>query len=120
MNNADCHAAIAERDDKIAVLEQQMPDAAKNAEAADSLRNEIVEHKRQSESDRIDFELRLAGLKSFQAACAVLDDHDGNVSALKEVEPWLLADSPPGRSWERPGFPMRVPQPTRASSSSIS
>ena len=58
VNDMDWQTAIVERDEKIAALEQQVADAAKNAETADALRVEIAELKKQSESDRIDFELR--------------------------------------------------------------
>ena len=40
-------ANIAERDERIAALEQQVADAAKNAEAAEALRSEIAELKAQ-------------------------------------------------------------------------
>lgn len=51
--------AIAERDERIAALEQQVADTAKTAETADALRSEVAELKTQGESDRIDFELQL-------------------------------------------------------------
>ena len=83
-------AAIAERDDKIAALEQQVAEAAKSAETADALRAQIAELKEQGASDRIDFELKLAGVRNVKAARAVLADHGGDVAALKEAEPWLF------------------------------
>ena len=89
----DWEKSIAERDERIATLEQQVADAAKNAEAAEALRNEIAELKAQGESDRIDFKLQLAGVRNVKAARAVLDDHGGDVDALKEAEPWLFADA---------------------------
>ena len=105
VSDVDWKAAIAERDEKIAALEQQVADAAKNAETAEALRGEIAELKRQSESDRIDFELRLAGVKNVKAARAVLDDHGGDVSALKEAEPWLFAEAPAKPQGGRTGLP---------------
>ena len=95
MSGTDWEKAIAERDERIAALEQQVADAAKSAETADALRGEIAELKAQGESDRIDFELQLAGVRNVKAARAVLDDHGGDVSALKEAEPWLFADAAP-------------------------
>lgn len=83
-------AAIAERDDKIAALEQQVAEAAKSTETADVLRAQIAELKEQGASDRIDFELMLSGVRNVKAARAVLADHAGDVAALKEAEPWLF------------------------------
>jgi hypothetical protein len=90
VSGGDWQAAIVERDEKIAALEQQVADAAKTAETADALRAQIAELKEQGASDRIDFELRLAGVRSVKAARAVLADHGGDVAALKEAEPWLF------------------------------
>ena len=92
----DWQKAIDERDGRIAGLEAQVAEAAKSAEAAEQLRSEIAELKAQGESDRIEFELRLAGVRNVKAAKAVLADHDGDVSALKEAEPWLFSDAPAG------------------------
>ena len=94
VSGKDWEKAIAERDGRIAELEQQVADAAKNAETAEALRNQIAELKAQGESDRIDFQLQLAGVRNVKAARAVLDDHGGDVDALKEAEPWLFADVP--------------------------
>ncbi|MBQ3301914.1 MAG: hypothetical protein IJH04_07220 [Eggerthellaceae bacterium] len=93
MSGKDWEKAIAERDGRIAELEQQVADAAKNAETAEELRSQIAELKVQGESDRIDFQLQLAGVRNVKAARAVLSDHGGDVDALKEAEPWLFADS---------------------------
>lgn len=87
-------AQIAERDTRIAELEAQVAEAAKTAEATEQLKSQIAELKAQGESDRVDFELRLAGVRNVKAARAVLDEHGGDVSALKEAEPWLFADAP--------------------------
>lgn len=81
---------IAERDEKIASLEAQVAEAAKNAETAERLRGEIAELKAQGESDRIDFRLQLAGVRNVKAARALLSDHDNDVDKLKEAEPWLF------------------------------
>ena len=93
VSGKDWEKAIAERDGHIAELEQQVADAAKNAETAEQLRNQIAELKAQGESDRIDFQLQLAGVRNVKAARAVLADHGGDVDALKEAEPWLFADA---------------------------
>ena len=86
----DYEKQIAERDEKIASLEAQVAEAAKNAETADQLRGEIAELKAQGESDRIDFKLQLAGVRTVKAARALLGDHDNDVDKLKEAEPWLF------------------------------
>lgn len=86
----DYEKQIAERDEKIASLEAQVAEAAKNAETADQLRGEIAELKAQGESDRIDFKLQLAGVRNVKAARALLGDHDNDVDKLKEAEPWLF------------------------------
>ena len=87
---SDYEQQITERDEKIASLEAQVVEAAKNAETAEQLRGEIAELKAQGESDRIDFKLQLAGVRNVKAARALLSDHDNDVDKLKEAEPWLF------------------------------
>lgn len=89
-NETDYEKQIAERDEKIAALEAQVAEVAKNAEAAEQLRGEIAELKAQGESDRIDFKLQLAGVRNVKAARALLGDHGNDVDKLKEAEPWLF------------------------------
>ena len=101
----DYEKQIAERDEKIASLEAQVAEAAKNAETAEQLRGEIAELKAQGESDRIDFKLQLAGVRNVKAARAVLADHGGDVDALKEAEPWLFADAPAKQQGGKTGLP---------------
>lgn len=84
---ADYEKAIAERDTRIAKLEGQVADAAKNAETAKALRDETAELKAQGESDRIDFKLQLAGCCNVKTARAVLADHEDDIDRLKEAEP---------------------------------
>ena len=93
VSGTDWEKAVAERDEKIAALEAQVAEAAKNAETAEQLRGEIAELKAQGESDRIDFKLQLAGVRNVKAARAMLGDYDGDVDALKNAEPWLFADT---------------------------
>lgn len=90
----DWQSAIRERDGRIAELEAQVAEAARNAEAAEALRGEIAELRAQGEDQRVEFELRLAGVRSVKAAKAILSDHGGDVTALKEAEPWLFANAP--------------------------
>lgn len=105
VSGVDWEKAIAERDEKIAALEQQVADAAKNAEVAEVLRGEIAELKAQGESDRIDFKLQLAGVRNIKAARAVLDDHGGDIDKLKAEEPWLFAGAPTSQPGGRTGLP---------------
>ena len=93
-DSAAYEAQLAQRDSRIAELEAQVADAAKTAEAAEALRGELAELKAQGESDRIDFKLQLAGCRNVKAARAVLDDHKGDIDALKAAEPWMFADAP--------------------------
>lgn len=106
VNDKDWEKAIAERDEKIAALEAQVAEAAKNAETAEQLRVEIAELKAQGESDRIDFKLQLSGVRNVKAARAMLGDYDGDVDALKAAEPWLFADAPsPQKPSGKTGLP---------------
>lgn len=105
VNGTDWEKDVAERDEKIAALEAQVAEAAKNAETAEQLRGEIAELKAQGESDRIDFRLQLAGVRNVKAARAILADHGGDVDALKEAEPWLFADAPAKQPGGKTGLP---------------
>lgn len=101
----DWHSAIKERDGRIAELEAQVAEAAKTAEAAEALRGEIAELKAQGEEQRVEFELRLAGVRNVKAAKAILAEHGGDVSALKEAEPWLFDSAPDKPKGGRTGLP---------------
>ena len=105
LNQVDYQTAIAERDQKIAALEEQIASAAKSVEAAEKLSTQIDELRAQSESDRIDFRLQLAGVRNVKAARADLADHGGDVDALKEAEPWLFADAPAKQPGGKTGLP---------------
>lgn len=86
----DYEALLAERDAKIAELEGAIAEAAKSAEAAEALRAEMDELRRQGEEQRVEFELTIAGARNVRAARVLLDEHGGDVSKLKEAEPWLF------------------------------
>jgi hypothetical protein len=58
------------------------------------MEGEIAELKAQGESERIDFKLQLAGARNVKAARALLDEHKGDIDALKAAEPWLFAETP--------------------------
>lgn len=115
MSGTDWEKAVAERDEKIAALETQVAEAAKNAETAEQLRGEIAELKAQGESDRIDFKLQLAGVRNVKAARAMLGDYDGEVDALRaESRGFSLMRAPPSPRAARPDFLTRAQAPTRA------
>ncbi len=96
---------MAERDKRIAELEAQVAGAAKTAEAAEALRGEIAELKAQGESERVDFKLQLAGVRNVKAARALLDDHAGDIDALKAAEPWLFQDGGQKQQSGKTGLP---------------
>lgn len=95
---ADYEALLAERDVKIAELEGAIAEAAKTAVAAETLRAKMDELRRQGEEQHAEFELTMAGSRNVKAARVLLDKHGGDVSKLKEAEPWLFSRAlPPGR-----------------------
>ena len=100
----DYEALLAERDAKIAELEGTIAEAAKSAEAAEALRVEMDELRRQGEEQRVEFELTMAGARNVKAARVLLDEHDGDVSKLKEAEPWLFEGAVP-RQGGKTGLP---------------
>ena len=85
---------LAKRDERVAELEAQVAVAARSAEAAEPLRPEIEAVKAAAADERVEYELRLAGARSVKAARALLDEHEGDVAALKEAEPWLFSAAP--------------------------
>jgi len=93
IDSAAYEAQLAERDKRISELEAQIADASKNAEAAEALKGEIAELKKQGADERIEFSLLLAGCRNVKAAKAVIEDHGGDVEKLKEAEPWMFADT---------------------------
>ena len=94
----DYEALLAECDAKIAELEGTI------AEAAEALRVEMDELRRQGEEQRVEFELTMAGARNVKAARVLLDEHDGDVSKLKEAEPWLFEGAVP-RQGGKTGLP---------------
>lgn len=94
-SNADAayRRQIKERDEQIAELRAQVAEAAKSAEKEAELNKRIADLEARAESERIDYELTLAGCRSTRAGRVLLEEHDGDVSALKEAEPWLFAEN---------------------------
>lgn len=91
----EIRAALSERDQKIADLEAQVPEASKTVESAEALARQIEELRAASDEQRVGFELKLAGARSVTAARALLAEHGGDVAKLKEAEPWLFSDVKP-------------------------
>ncbi|MEE1372170.1 MAG: hypothetical protein U0J93_02170 [Parolsenella sp.] len=89
--DAGYEALLAKRDERIAELEAQVAEAAASKEAAEKLRGEIEAVKAAAADERVEYELRLAGARNVKAARALLDEHSGDVAALKEAEPWLFS-----------------------------
>lgn len=65
------------------------------ANAAEKLRAEMDELRRQGDEQRIGFELQLAGVRNVKAARALLPDHDNDIEKLKAAEPWLFGEGAP-------------------------
>jgi hypothetical protein len=86
----DWEAQIAQRDQRIAELEGQVAEAARNAETAEQLRGEIAELRQASADAHIDFKLQLAGCRNVKAARAVLANYGNDVDKLRAEEPWLF------------------------------
>lgn len=84
-------AQLAKRDERIAELEAQVAEAAASREAAEALRSEIEAVRAAAADERVEYELRLVGARSVKAARALLEEHGGDVGALKEAEPWLFS-----------------------------
>ena len=102
---ADYERVLADRDAKIAELEGEIAQAAKTAEAAEKLRSEMDELRAAGEAQRVEFELKLAGAKNVKAATALLADHGGDISKLKEAEPWLFEGAAAPKQAGKTGLP---------------
>lgn len=88
-------------------------EAAKSAETAEALRAEMDELRHQGEEQRVEFELTMAGARNVRAARALLDEHGGDVSKLKEAEPWLF-EGTVTRQGGKTGLPNAGPHQTMA------
>ncbi|EHF02180.1 hypothetical protein HMPREF1008_00886 [Olsenella sp. oral taxon 809 str. F0356] len=91
----DFQALLAKQDARIKELEGQVAEAAQTKANADKLTAEIEQLKTQAADERVEFRLKLAGVRNVKAAKALLGDHDGNVGTLKKAEPWLFSDVKP-------------------------
>lgn len=68
--SADYEALLAERDARIEELEGAIAEAARTAEAAEALRAEMDELRRQGDERRVEFELAMAGARNVRAAAS--------------------------------------------------
>ena len=94
VSKPDSQDPIAERDRRIESLERKLAKEAANKTAMEALTAKVSELEAKSEIQRVEYELKLAGCRSVKAGLALLEDHGGDVNALKEAEPWLFADAP--------------------------
>lgn len=108
VNGVDREKAIAERDEKIAALEQQMTDAVKNAETAEALRGEIAELKAQGESDHIDFKLQLAGVRNVKAALRSSSTTAATLTRSRQRSRGYSPTRPPSSRAAGQGFPAQA------------
>lgn len=86
----DYEAQLAAKDAQIQELQARVAEAAKTAEATEDLNGQIAALKQAMADERVEFALIGAGARNVKAARALLGDHDGDVAALKEAEPWLF------------------------------
>lgn len=106
-NDNEWQKALAAKDEQIATLQGKVAKSAKTAEATEVLNSEIASLKPQMVDERTEFALRSVGARSVKSARALLDDHDGDIAALKEAEPWLFAQvgaTSQGSSQQSPGM----------------
>lgn len=81
---------VSEKDKKIAKLEAKVEEASQTEEGRKELLDEIAKLKADIADTTLEADLKVAGCKNVKAARAVLDDYDGDISKLKEKEPYLF------------------------------
>jgi hypothetical protein len=96
-NGTDYVAQLKAKGAEIEALQVKVAEAAKTAEATESLGKEIADLKARLVDERTEFALRSAGARSVTAAKALLAEHDGDVAALAKAEPWLFDAGSPGQ-----------------------
>ena len=70
--------------------------------AAAATEARVAELERRLAEQDVTFKLTLAGARNVKAAQALLDDHGGDVEALKAAEPWLFETSQPTSQESKP------------------
>nr|DAQ98699.1 MAG TPA: minor structural protein [Caudoviricetes sp.] len=78
------------KDKEIEELKAQIAEAAKTKEGREELEKKMDDLKAQMASEKVGYQLELAGCVNVKAAKALLDDYDGNVAKLKEACPYLF------------------------------
>lgn len=96
-DDTDYVAQLKAKDAEIEALQAKVAEAAKTAEATESLGKKIAGLKAHLADERTEFALRSAGARSVSAAKALLAEHDGDVAALVKAEPWLFDAGGPGK-----------------------
>lgn len=76
--------------------------AESEGEAADPMEARVRELEAQLAAQSVEFKLTLSGARNIKAAKALLDEHDGDVDALKAAEPWLFETSQPTSQEKKP------------------
>jgi hypothetical protein len=90
---AEYQEQLRAKDAQIEELRAKVAEAAKTAEATETLNGEIAALRRQMADERVEFELRAAGARNVKAARAMLADYDGDVEALREANGWLFSQA---------------------------
>lgn len=78
------------KDKEIEELKAQIAEAAKTKEGREALEKKVDDLKAQMASEKVGYQLELAGCVNVKAAKALLDDYDGDVAKLKEACPYLF------------------------------
>ena len=89
-------------EDKVEDVEPEGVETEGEAEAADPMEARVRELEAQLAAQSVEFKLTLAGARNVKAARALLDEHDGDVNALKAAEPWLFETSQPTSQEKKP------------------
>lgn len=100
---------MAEKDEEIARLREQLKEAGKKAESGEEALKKVGELEARLEDERVSGALRLAGCVNEKAAKALLEDYGGDVGKLKESCPYLFAAKQTGSTGARQGG---APAPT--------
>ena len=81
---------MAEKDEEIAELKEQLKEAGKKAESGEEALKKVGELEARLEDEKVSGALRLAGCVNEKAAKALLEDYEGDVAKLKEGCPYLF------------------------------
>ncbi|WP_294162262.1 hypothetical protein [uncultured Senegalimassilia sp.] len=92
------------KDKEIEELKAQIAEAAKTKEGREELEKKMDDLKAQMASEKVGYQLELAGCVNVKAAKALLDDYDGDVAKLKEACPYLFGkEKQTGTTGMKPG-----------------